>query len=141
MRLRDVGFICVVVGAGLAMGRGVIRSASPARGLVEAPARLEVSARVDEAFREGWRTRGISPAPAAPDLAVMRRLNLALAGTVPSLEEVRRFEAMAPERRLGAWLQEITRGERAGFRPVQADLGSVPPSGQDDQRIRRGVAG
>ena len=61
MRLRDVGFLCVVLGCGLATGRGVIRSASPTRGPArEVAARPEVSARVDEAFRGGWKARGLS---------------------------------------------------------------------------------
>ena len=36
---------------------------------------------------------GAAPRPPAPELAVMRRLSLALTGTIPSLEEIRRFEA------------------------------------------------
>jgi len=42
----------------------------------------------------GRRARaGIDPANAADDLTLLRRLWLALAGTIPSLEEIRRFEA------------------------------------------------
>ncbi|WP_165250435.1 DUF1549 domain-containing protein [Paludisphaera soli] len=115
MRLRDVGFILVVVGLGLAMSRGVIRSASPVRTAPETPvaARPGVVDRVDEAFREGWRERGIEPAPTASELAVLRRLTLALTGTVPSLEEIRRFEADAPGRRLEVRLEELLRDRRA----------------------------
>ncbi|AMV37939.1 DUF1549 domain-containing protein [Planctomyces sp. SH-PL62] len=113
MRLRDVGFICVLVGCVLAMGRGVIRPASPTRQPTDAPApRPEVAAQVDEAFRESWRERGIKPAPPASDLAVLRRLNLALTGTVPSLEEVRRFEAEEPGRRIDDRLEELLRDRR-----------------------------
>lgn len=113
MRLRDLGFLCVVIGAALAMGRSVIRSASPTRGPAgTVSARPEVSARVDEALRESWKAKGIVPAPTAPDLAVMRRLNLALAGVVPSLEEIRRFEAMPAEGRVGAWADELLRDRR-----------------------------
>ena len=108
MRLRDVGFLCVVLAGGLAVGRGALRTAPPARPEPAATlVRPDVSARVDEAFRESWRSRGIPPAPPAPDLAVMRRLNLALAGTVPSLEEIRRFEAMEPGRRVDGWLEAL----------------------------------
>lgn len=113
MRLRDVGFLCVVLGCGLATSRGVIRSASPMRGPVrEVAARPEISARVDEAFREGWRTRGIEPAAAADELTVMRRLSLGLAGTVPSLEEIRRFEAIESGKRVDAWLDVLLRDRR-----------------------------
>ncbi len=57
MRLRDLGFIFVVAGAAMATGRGAIRP-SPPPPRVEALARPEVSARVDEAFRAACR-----PAP------------------------------------------------------------------------------
>lgn len=113
MRLRDLGFLCVLAGFALAMGRGVIRSASPsAEPSATAPERPEVSARVDEAFRESWKSKGIEPAPPAADLAVMRRLNLALVGMVPSLEEIRRFEAMAPDRRVDAWIDLLLKDRR-----------------------------
>lgn len=113
MRFRDVGFLCVVLGCGLATGREAIRSSSPARGPArEAAARPEVSARVDAAFREGWKARGIEPTAAADELTVMRRLSLGLAGTVPSLEEIRRFEAMEPGRRVDAWLEALLRDRR-----------------------------
>ncbi|WP_337173371.1 DUF1549 domain-containing protein [Paludisphaera sp.] len=111
MRLRDLGFICVVAGAAMATGRGAIRTAPPSR--VEALARPGVSARVDEAFREAWKSRAIEPAPLASELAVMRRLNLALTGAPPSLEEIRRFEAIGPGRRVDAWAEELLRDRRS----------------------------
>jgi len=114
MRLRDVGFVCVVVGFGLAMGRGVIRSASStsARPGREVPRRPDVVEKVDGAFREGWRARGIEPAGPAPELEVLRRMTLALTGAVPSLEEIRRFEADGPSR-LDARLDELLQDRRA----------------------------
>ncbi|MDG3002569.1 DUF1549 domain-containing protein [Paludisphaera mucosa] len=115
MRLRDAGFLCVLIACVLAMGRGVIRSASPTRGVEAAPvvARPEVAARVDAAFREEWRKREVEPAAKAPDLALMRRLTLGLTGTVPSLEEIRRFEAAEPSTRVDAWLEELLRDRRS----------------------------
>jgi hypothetical protein len=50
-------------------------------------------ARLDAKFAAMWRQAGVVPAKPAPELQVLRRLSLALHGTVPSLEEVRRFEA------------------------------------------------
>jgi hypothetical protein len=45
--------------------------------------------------------------PAAPELAVLRRLSLALHGTVPSLEEIREFEADRAADRLDRWTNRL----------------------------------
>lgn len=50
-------------------------------------------ARIDQWFESHWRNAGLTPARPADDLTVLRRLSLALHGTVPSLEEIRTFEA------------------------------------------------
>lgn len=47
---------------------------------------------------------GRSLAERADDLTIARRLSLALAGTIPSLEEIRWFESLPTERRLNDWL-------------------------------------
>ena len=49
--------------------------------------------RLDETLAKGWSSQSLIVAPQADDLTILRRLTLALAGTVPSLEEIRRFEA------------------------------------------------
>lgn len=46
---------------------------------------------------------GVEPADQADDLTVLRRLSLALLGTIPSLEEIRRFEADTRPDRLTIW--------------------------------------
>lgn len=62
-------------------------------------ARAADSAAIDRLLEARWAEAGIEPAARAPDLAVLRRAWLALAGTIPSLEEIRRFEAdPRPER-------------------------------------------
>jgi hypothetical protein len=45
----------------------------------------------------------VEPAPRADELTILRRLSLALHGTIPSLEEVRRFEADSRPDRLERW--------------------------------------
>ncbi len=52
------------------------------------------------------------PPGLASDLAVMRRMGLALLGTIPSLEEIRAFEAESPEVRLDWWLEQVLRDRR-----------------------------
>src|SRR3954467_11647483 len=48
---------------------------------------------VNAAFRQEWHEGELPASPKAPDLAILRRLNLALIGAVPSVEEIRQFEA------------------------------------------------
>jgi hypothetical protein len=65
--------------------------------------------RVNAAFRQGT---GEPRAERADDLAIARRLSLALAGTVPSLEEIRWFETLPPERRQNEWLASLLTDRR-----------------------------
>jgi hypothetical protein len=115
---RDVLFIGLVGGAAIALAVNLV----PPR-LSRAATSYDTSAyldpdftaaveRVDSALRESWESPGIRPAGAAPDLLVARRLALALMGTVPSLEEVRRLEALPPEQRLPWWLDHVLQDRR-----------------------------
>ena len=60
-----------------------------------------------------WSAEGIEPADRADDLAVARRLALALVGTVPSLEEIRRFEATSADTRLAAYADALLSDRRS----------------------------
>jgi hypothetical protein len=71
-----------------------------------APATSDLSAivqEVDAELSQRWSREGIAPAEPADELTVLRRLSLALLGTAPSLEEVRRFEADSGPNRLTRW--------------------------------------
>lgn len=61
------------------------------------------SASVDEQLQRQWDDAGIQSAEPADDLTILRRLSLALLGTIPSLEEIRLFEADARPDRLDHW--------------------------------------
>ena len=63
--------------------------------------------RIDASFRQDWQSRGLRPAPRADQLTIARRLSLALAGTIPSLEEIRRLEATPEDARLNAWVSTL----------------------------------
>ncbi len=63
--------------------------------------------RIDASFRQDWKARGLRPTPRADQLTIARRLSLALAGTIPSLEEIRRFEATPEDARLNAWVSTL----------------------------------
>ncbi len=58
---------------------------------------------VNALLQETWTDYSIEPAAGADDLQVYRRLALALVGTAPSLEEIRRFEADPSPDRLQQW--------------------------------------
>jgi hypothetical protein len=62
---------------------------------------------VDRIFESQWREAGIPPADEADDLQVLRRLTLALVGTIPSLEEIREFTTDAPSNRLNRWTARL----------------------------------
>jgi hypothetical protein len=69
--------------------------------------------RFDATMRQGWAERHLTPTPPAPELAMMRRLALALTGSVPSLEEIRRFEARPAGNRVEAWLDALLHDRRS----------------------------
>jgi hypothetical protein len=118
MRLRDLIFVSIVLGGGMALARGALRSPAtvPVPTTKQAAASVElgpVVEQVDECFRRLRTEKDLTPAPRASDLAVLRRLSLVLTGSIPSLEEVRRFEARPAEGRIEAWVDELLRDRRA----------------------------
>lgn len=68
--------------------------------------------RVDASFEGQWREQGITPADPAPALQAARRLSLALTGSIPSLEEIRAFEAQPAEDRLTWWTTRLLNDPR-----------------------------
>ena len=64
-------------------------------------------AAIDEALRRDWAAQGLKPAARASDQAIARRMSLALAGTIPSLEELRHLEAQPSESRLADFLSAL----------------------------------
>jgi hypothetical protein len=119
MWARNLLFIGLVLG-GLAALRaslfplGAARNPMPSRIPASVSTRDidEVVGEVNAAFREPWQSQGLKPAPAAPQLAVVRRLSLSLTGTIPSLEELRQFENVPPEQRIDGWLEHLLHDRR-----------------------------
>ncbi len=115
---RNVLFVAVVLGGLLALRASLFPLSNHAR-----TAKFDASYAqtddfraavrdVDESFRTSWQSRGLAVAPRADDLAVARRLSLALTGSVPSLEEIRQFEQALPETRLDGWVNHLLRDRR-----------------------------
>jgi hypothetical protein len=67
---------------------------------------------MDSAMEGDWRRHEVTPAPVASNLAIARRLSLALAGTVPSVQEIRALQARAPETQLAWWLDQLLADQR-----------------------------
>lgn len=115
MWVRNVVFIGLVLAGAVALRARLFPAATSARTAsrverVESPA---VAARVDRALRAQWAEEGLEPAPRAPELAVVRRMALALTGSIPSLEEIRRFESGPEPGRLGGWLETLLGDRRS----------------------------
>ena len=87
--------------------------------------------KVDQWFAARWTSEQITPATTAAPLAILRRLSLALHGTVPSLEELREFDADDRPQKLERWTQRLLTdsrcptylSERLGRALVGADEG------------------
>ena len=77
-----------------------------------APAMRPSVDRLDAAFEQIWQAAGLEPTDAANDLTILRRLSIALHGTIPSLEEIRRFEAEPAEGRLDRWCEQMLADRR-----------------------------
>jgi hypothetical protein len=70
--------------------------------------------KVDDAFAAQWKAAGLEPTGRATDLAIARRLSLALTGTIPSFEEIQAFEKDPIEQRTQWWLAHLFEDRRCG---------------------------
>jgi hypothetical protein len=117
MRLRNLLLFGLVGGAVAALGANLLpRDPRPLTrydaAAYRAPDFRAAVDAIDASFVGQWDARGLRPAPAAPDLAVARRLALGLMGTIPSLEEVRQFERLPAGERLAWWLDHVLADRR-----------------------------
>jgi len=118
MGTRDLLFVGLVLGGAATLASSLLPNVAPARAAkraerrAPAPAEPTIVREVNREFQREWDEAGVKPVGRAPELALMRRLALALMGTIPSLEEVRRFEARSEDRRLALWLDDILSDRR-----------------------------
>jgi hypothetical protein len=115
--MRDLLFLSVVLSGTALMGAGLVHvsgtpEAQPSAKSAVKPGLGPIVSAVDESFRRRWSERNLARAPVAGELTVMRRLAQALAGTIPSLEETRRFESLPKEGRIEAWLEVLLHDRR-----------------------------
>lgn len=74
-----------------------------------------ITEQVDDYFTRRWQSAGLKPADVLQgedELQVLRRLSLALHGTIPSLEEIRRFEADQEPDRIARWAAAMLEDRR-----------------------------
>lgn len=91
----------------------VVPATPPQLELPEFAANVEVVAsQVDARFEQNWAARGLTPAAPASELQILRRLSLALHGSIPSLEDLRRFEADVAPGRLERWAALMVQDRR-----------------------------
>ena len=115
---RDLLFLGLVGGGLLAVGAGLLppraaRAPAASQAILDQGQDLrEIIKQVNNSFRQQWSTAGVPVAEPATELLVARRLSLGLMGTVPSLEEVRQFEALPAGQRLPWWLDHIFEDRR-----------------------------
>lgn len=133
-----VGLTLVGIVAGVALRPFVTRATMST---INADAEFETTAAdIDDWFAARWRAADIQPAETAEDLVVFRRLSLALVGAVPSLEEIREFDADQGPDRLQRWTSRLIADSRfAEYFPGRLVDGLVNPlAAEVEARQRRG---
>jgi hypothetical protein len=114
--------LLVLVALGLLMAV-VVRVSGRVDPVQAQPAKISPTDQLDAAvagldawFAVKWQADGVSPAAVADDLAVFRRVSLALFGCGPSLEDLRAFERDTQPDRLDRWIRQMLRDPRfAGY--------------------------
>lgn len=88
------------------MGVATEPSAQPTAGISDSIQKVNLF------FADRWTSDGLTTAPKADELTVLRRITLALMGTVPSLEELRAFESDGGPDRLQRWTSRFLHDRR-----------------------------
>jgi hypothetical protein len=119
MWLRNLTYLSLI-GLGLvALAAGLFPSDESPRAVPFNPAEdaapdfRALVEQIDASFRGQWSSSNVRPAPRAAELAVARRLALALTGTIPSLQEIRQLQAQPAGTRLAWWLAGILEDRRS----------------------------
>jgi hypothetical protein len=116
MWAKNVLFLSVCA-AGLALLVGSVATsfttASREQAVLDLTSVRKSAAQVDAALERQWQQSGIQPAAPADDLLVARRMSLALAGTIPSLEDIRHLESLPQVEQLEVWLSELLADRRS----------------------------
>lgn len=118
MGTRDLLFIGLILGGAAGLGASLYPPRLDARREERKPqlkrddGLSKTVAGLDRSFRERWKAEGLEPATRASDLTILRRLAIALTGSIPSLEELRRLEKAAQDQHIDLYLEELLGGRR-----------------------------
>jgi hypothetical protein len=118
MLFRNLFFVGVILGGILGIRAALFPPPIPPHAAHFDPAAIEAADfrslidQVNAAIESGYSKDSLQPAPAADPLIVMRRLHLGLLGSIPSLQEIRQFEAYQGEHRLQWWLDGLLEDRR-----------------------------
>jgi hypothetical protein len=74
---------------------------------------LQAARKVNADFEQSWAPKQIQPTPKADALTLIRRLSLALTGSIPSLQEIRALESMQGVDITQWWLTQLFADRRA----------------------------
>lgn len=118
--IKDGFFLTLIAGGALVVGTSLFApEGQERRREARRLARLDdedlgsAVAGVDSAMRAGWEEAGFPRADRAPDLLIMRRIALGLMGTIPSLEDIRRFEEIPEDKRIAWWVDRVLDDRRS----------------------------
>jgi hypothetical protein len=118
MWAKNLLFISLVLAGAVSLMGGLFPHKIPRRAentaVIQSPAPdySPIVHDVDTRFHQEWLHNNLTPASPAPELSVARRLALALTGSIPSLEEIRRFEAQPAGQRLNDYLSRLLQDRR-----------------------------
>ncbi|GAC1475489.1 MAG: hypothetical protein NVSMB9_28150 [Isosphaeraceae bacterium] len=113
MGVRDLLFLGLVLGGASLVGVSLYPPRAEAkkhvlpRQALASQDNRETVRRLDASFRKQWSREGIRPAAPASELAVLRRLALALTGSIPSLEELRKLETIPRGQHASRYLEAL----------------------------------
>lgn len=118
MWARNSVFVGLLLAGLSAVGASLLQEDRLARSLrtLKPPAKESLNPvveDVDRLFQKQWHDARLEPAPRASDRIVMRRIALGLAGTIPSLEEIRKFDNVEDANRLRLWTQYLLDDRRS----------------------------
>lgn len=115
---KDLFFLSLVFGGVTALTFTLLRvekvdspEPSKAKELVLADV-SEVASAIDSAFAEEWASSGLVSAGDVDNLLVARRISLGIAGTIPSLAEIREFETKRDEDQVNWWITRLLQDRR-----------------------------
>ena len=113
MLIRDLFFVGLLGTGVVALGVRLFPPSIPPRKStfdvqhVQSSESQDVVRKLNSSLAQEWSRLNLQPAKRAADLVIVRRLALALTGTIPSLQEIRQFEAYSGEERLSWWLSGV----------------------------------